>query len=79
MAPPAPAAPENSSHPDSLHTGSPHTATVAGVPVDTRHWIGGQRVASASGATFTDHSPLDDTPLAEIARGGAEEARAAVA
>ncbi|MGW6267862.1 aldehyde dehydrogenase [Streptomyces sp. NPDC055060] len=69
MAPPAPAPPAN----------SPHTATVAGVPVDTRHWIGGRRVPSASGATFTDHSPLDGTPLAEIARGGADDARAAVA
>ncbi|MEU4994850.1 aldehyde dehydrogenase [Streptomyces sp. NPDC021622] len=52
-------------------------AIVAGVPVDTRHWIGGERVASA--ATFTDRSPIDGAPLAEIARGGAAEARAAVA
>ncbi|MEU5958503.1 aldehyde dehydrogenase [Streptomyces sp. NPDC047525] len=83
MASPDPAPP---SHP-------PHTATVAGVPVDTRHWIGGERIASAASpasatadssamataATFTDHSPLDGAPLAEIARGGAAEARAAVA
>ncbi|WP_206506798.1 aldehyde dehydrogenase [Streptomyces chrestomyceticus] len=53
------------------------TTTIAGVPVDTRHWIGGERLAST--ATFTDRSPIDGTPLAEIARGGAEEARAAVA
>ncbi|MBO1420003.1 aldehyde dehydrogenase [Streptomyces sp. FH025] len=53
------------------------TATVAGVPVDTRHWIGGRRVASAE--TFTDHSPIDGAPLAEVARGGAAEAEAAVA
>ncbi|MEU3460644.1 aldehyde dehydrogenase family protein [Streptomyces sp. NPDC006733] len=52
------------------------TALVADVPVDTRHWIGGHRVASA--ATFTDHSPIDGAPLAEIARGGASEAAAAV-
>ncbi|MFI7702226.1 aldehyde dehydrogenase [Nonomuraea sp. NPDC049480] len=54
-----------------------HTATVAGVAVDTRHWIGGERVASA--ATFTDESPIDGRVLAEIARGGQAEADAAVA
>ena len=32
-----------------------HTLTVAGVAVDTRHWIGGERVASTE--TFTDVSP----------------------
>ncbi|WP_199931031.1 aldehyde dehydrogenase [Streptomyces sp. CB02923] len=68
MALPAPA-------PGSLTADS--TATVAGVTVDTRHWIGGERVASAG--TFTDRSPIDGAPLAEIARGGAEEAQAAVA
>ena len=31
------------------------TITIAGVDVDTRHWIGGQRVASAE--TFDDVSP----------------------
>jgi aminomuconate-semialdehyde/2-hydroxymuconate-6-semialdehyde dehydrogenase len=50
--------------------------TVAGVPVDTRHWIGGARVASAQ--TFPDHSPIDGSLLAEVARGGAAEAHAAV-
>ncbi|AVZ77972.1 betaine-aldehyde dehydrogenase (plasmid) [Streptomyces lunaelactis] len=48
----------------------------AGVAVDTRHWIGGRRVASAR--TFPDHSPIDSSLLAEVARGGAEEAAAAV-
>ncbi|MGW8376228.1 aldehyde dehydrogenase [Streptomyces sp. ODS28] len=56
---------------------APHVAHVAGVPVDTRHWIGGERLASA--ATFTDRSPIDGAALAEVARGGAEEAKAAVA
>ncbi|QNP74847.1 aldehyde dehydrogenase [Streptomyces roseirectus] len=51
--------------------------TVAGVRVDTRHWIGGERVASAG--TFTDHSPIDGGVLGEIARGGPAEAEAAVA
>jgi aminomuconate-semialdehyde/2-hydroxymuconate-6-semialdehyde dehydrogenase len=44
---------------------------------DPRHWIGGQRVESA--ASFTDISPIDETPLAEIARGGQPEVEAAVA
>ncbi|WP_316528022.1 aldehyde dehydrogenase [Kitasatospora brasiliensis] len=56
---------------------SDHTTTVAGVAVDTRHWIGGERVASA--ATFTDVSPIDGSVLGEIARGTAAEAEAAVA
>ncbi|MFC9283087.1 aldehyde dehydrogenase [Streptomyces collinus] len=51
--------------------------TVAGVPVDARHWIGGERVASAG--TFTDVSPIDGAVIGEIARGTATEAGAAVA
>lgn len=53
------------------------TATVAGVQVDTRHWIGGQRVASTE--TFTDVSPIDGQVLGEVASGGPAEADAAVA
>jgi aminomuconate-semialdehyde/2-hydroxymuconate-6-semialdehyde dehydrogenase len=49
---------------------------VEGVEVSTEHWIGGQRVAS--GSTFTDISPIDEEPIAEVARGGAEEASKAV-
>lgn len=44
--------------------------------MELRHWIGGERVGSA--ATFTDHSPIDGSVLAEVARGGAPEADAAV-
>jgi aminomuconate-semialdehyde/2-hydroxymuconate-6-semialdehyde dehydrogenase len=55
----------------------PDVVEVAGVPVDTRHWIGGQRVASAT--TFPDISPIDGAEIAQIARGGAAEADAAVA
>ncbi|MER5213025.1 aldehyde dehydrogenase [Streptomyces sp. NPDC002838] len=51
--------------------------TVAGVSVDTRHWIGGERVASTE--TFTDVSPIDGSVLGEISRGRAMEAAAAVA
>ncbi|MFH8282002.1 aldehyde dehydrogenase [Streptomyces antibioticus] len=54
-----------------------HTLTVAGVAVDPRHWIGGERVASAG--TFTDVSPIDGRALGEIARGTPAEAAAAVA
>ena len=50
---------------------------VEGVAVDTRHWIGGERVASAK--TFTDISPIDETPLGEISAGGQSEVEAAVA
>ncbi|WP_030988730.1 aldehyde dehydrogenase [Streptomyces sp. NRRL WC-3744] len=55
---------------------SEHLTTVAGVAVDTRHWIGGERVASTD--TFTDVSPIDGSTLGEIARGTAMEAAAAV-
>jgi 5-carboxymethyl-2-hydroxymuconic-semialdehyde dehydrogenase len=51
--------------------------TVAGVEVDTRHWIGGQRVGSRE--TFEDVSPIDGQVLGLIARGGRSEADAAVA
>ncbi|MYY85046.1 hypothetical protein GT044_27975, partial [Streptomyces sp. SID335] len=81
MAPPA-AKPPGNPPPAGNPTATPHTATVANVPVDTRHWIAGARVTSATHAptaTFTDHSPIDGAPLAEIARGTAAEARAAVA
>ena len=53
------------------------TITVAGVEVDTRHWIGGQRVASEQ--SFEDVSPVDGRVLGAVARGGALEADAAVA
>jgi acyl-CoA reductase-like NAD-dependent aldehyde dehydrogenase len=51
--------------------------TVAGIEVSPDHFIGGERVASDS--TFTDISPIDGQPLAEVARGGQREADAAVA
>jgi aminomuconate-semialdehyde/2-hydroxymuconate-6-semialdehyde dehydrogenase len=52
------------------------TASVAGVGIDTRHWIGGRRVGSAG--AFTDVSPVDERPIAEIARGAEAEVSAAV-
>ena len=48
---------------------------MAGVAVDTRHWIGGRR--AGSGATFTDTSPIDGEPIADMARGGAAQVNAA--
>ena len=53
------------------------TAMVAGVEVDTRHWIGGVRIASAE--TFETVSPIDGAVLAQVSRGGRAEANAAVA
>ncbi len=50
---------------------------VADVNVDPRHWIGGERVASAD--TFEDLSPIDGTVLGQVVRGGQAEADAAVA
>jgi aminomuconate-semialdehyde/2-hydroxymuconate-6-semialdehyde dehydrogenase len=52
------------------------TATIEGVEVSTEHWIGGRRVGSAG--TFTDVSPIDEEAIAEVARGGPDEAAAAV-
>ena len=54
-----------------------HTVEVAGAVVDTRHFIGGQRLASAE--TYTNTSPIDGSFLGEIARGGQAEVNAAVA
>ncbi len=50
---------------------------VAGVPVATGHFIANERVDSST--TFTDRSPLDwSLALAEVSRGSAEDAAAAV-
>jgi aminomuconate-semialdehyde/2-hydroxymuconate-6-semialdehyde dehydrogenase len=50
--------------------------TIEDVEVSTDHWIGGERISSP--AFFTDVSPIDESPIAEIARGGVPEADAAV-
>lgn len=50
---------------------------VAGIRVRTEHWINGERVASPT--TFIDVSPIDESVIGEISRGGADEANAAVA
>lgn len=53
------------------------TIEVEGVRVDTRHWIGGERVSSAE--TFADISPIDEVVLGDVHAGGATEVDAAVA
>ena len=50
---------------------------VAGVRVDPRHWIGGERVDSVG--AFDDLSPIDGSTLGQVARGGQAEVDAAVA
>ena len=50
---------------------------VAGVRVDPRHWIGGERIESAG--AFDDLSPIDGGILGQVARGGQAEVDAAVA
>ncbi len=51
-------------------------ARIAGVGVDTRHWIGGERIASSG--RFPVFSPIDGEPLAEVSAGSGREADAAV-
>ncbi|MFV0461239.1 MAG: aldehyde dehydrogenase [Actinomycetales bacterium] len=51
-------------------------AAVEGVQVDLRHWIGGERVASAE--TFSDISPIDETEIARVHSGGVAEVDRAV-
>src|SRR5713226_774426 len=52
------------------------TATVEEIEVLTDHWIGGERIGSTT--TFEDRSPIDETVIAEVARGGEREADLAV-
>jgi aminomuconate-semialdehyde/2-hydroxymuconate-6-semialdehyde dehydrogenase len=51
--------------------------TIAGRTIDTRHFIGGQRVASQQ--TFAAHSAITQEELGQVARGGALEVEMAVA
>lgn len=53
------------------------SARIEGVEVDTRHWIGGRRVDSAE--RFESISPIDETPIAALARAGAAAVDQAVA
>jgi 5-carboxymethyl-2-hydroxymuconic-semialdehyde dehydrogenase len=49
---------------------------VEGITISTEHWIGGERVSSSD--AFDDVSPIDEQPIAEIARAGASEVDRAV-
>jgi len=49
---------------------------VEGVEVATDHWIGGARIPA--GDAFIDVSPIDETTIAEVARGTANDADRAV-
>ncbi|HET7354895.1 MAG TPA: aldehyde dehydrogenase [Gaiellaceae bacterium] len=51
-------------------------STVAGIQVSPDHFIGGERVVSDE--RFEVVSPIDEQPLAEVARGGEREAELAV-
>lgn len=51
-------------------------AEIEGHRVDTRHWIDGQRVDGAR--HFEDVSPIDETVIAEVAAGTAEDVARAV-
>lgn len=52
------------------------TIELLGTAVDTRHYIGGERVGSSE--TYRNTSPIDGTFLGDIARGGAAEVDQAV-
>ncbi|HLP24017.1 MAG TPA: aldehyde dehydrogenase [Microbacteriaceae bacterium] len=52
------------------------TVEIAGARIDTRHYIGGSRVASAE--TYVNTSPIDGSFLGDIARGGQHEVDLAV-
>jgi 5-carboxymethyl-2-hydroxymuconic-semialdehyde dehydrogenase len=49
---------------------------VEGITISTEHWIGGERVSSSD--AFDDVSPIDEQPIAEIARADASEVDRAV-
>ena len=53
------------------------SVSVYGVEIDTRHFIGGKRLASID--TYANTSPIDGSFLGDFARGGPEEVNQAVA
>jgi len=54
-------------------------AAASALRIDGRAFVGGRRVAAASGETFAKSSPIDGRRLADIARGQAPDIDAAVA
>ena len=63
----------------SMQTLSHYTARAAELSFRTDCWIGGRFVPAASGARFPSVNPATGAPLAEVARGGAEDVDRAVA
>lgn len=59
-----------------MNTIEMNTVEVADVTIDTRHWIGGQRVDSPM--MFENISPIDESTLGHVCRGDADTARQAV-
>ena len=53
-------------------------AAASALRIDGRAFVGGQRVPTASGETFTKTSPIDGRVLGEIARGRTEDIDRAV-
>jgi acyl-CoA reductase-like NAD-dependent aldehyde dehydrogenase len=53
-----------------------HIVTVAGAHVDTRHFIGGERVASTE--QFENHSPIDGSHIGFVSQGGTADVAQAV-
>jgi alpha-ketoglutaric semialdehyde dehydrogenase len=47
-------------------------------PSDVLHWLDDAEARSASGGSFEKRSPLDDRPIARVARGGAGEVHRAI-
>ncbi|WP_431784649.1 5-carboxymethyl-2-hydroxymuconate semialdehyde dehydrogenase [Streptomyces chumphonensis] len=56
----------------------PTTGRPADLPETIRHWIGGELLDSADGATFPVHDPVSNTPYATAAAGGPEDVDRAV-
>ncbi len=68
---------DRANHPLGGGASTSEHVVVEGVEVSTGHLIGGERVGSAD--TFADVSPIDETTIARVARGGAADVDAAVA
>lgn len=62
---------------ENLRAAKRHLARFVEQPL--HHMVHGVEVASGSGATFTNHSPIDGEPLGQVSGGTAEDIRAAAA
>ena len=62
---------------ENLRAAKRHLARFVEQPL--HHMVHGVEVASGSGATFTNHTPIDGKPLGQVSGGTAEDVRAAAA